>query len=180
MAGIVPVPGDHERLAPEHHRRREVDDGGLEGPPHGTQGEGQRDNSRDEEEVRPGREELRRLDESSRRERRDENEVLDVPVPPRHWGAPHELQRHRAAQAVAEEDDLLALVPIARVLDEPRQLPEVAGEDLGQLAGHWRGIAEVLGRLEEGVTVAVPDILQLLPEDLEAPVEGPKLATRGG
>ena len=113
---------------------------------------------------------LHRLDESSRRERRDENEVLDVPVPPRHWGAPHELQRHRAAQAVAEEDDLPALVPPARVLDEARQLPKVAEEDLGRLAGHRRGVAEVVGRPEEGVAVAVPDPLQLLPEDLEAPI----------
>ena len=74
---------------------------------------------------------LHRLDESSRRERRDEDEVLDVPVSPRHRGAPHELQRHRSTEAVAEEDGLPALIPPARVLDEARQLPEVAGEDLG-------------------------------------------------
>ena len=99
---------------------------------------------------------LHRLDESSRRERRDEDEVLDVPVSPRHRGAPHELQCHCATKA--------------SVLDEARQLPKVAEEDLGRLAGHRWGVAEVVGRPKEGVAVVVPDPLQLLPEDLEAPV----------
>ena len=113
---------------------------------------------------------LHRLDESSRRERRDEDEVLDVPVSPRHRGAPHELQCHCATKAVAEEDDLPALIPHACVLDEARQLPKVAEEDLGRLAGHRWGVAEVVGGPKEGVAVVVPDPLQLLPEDLEAPV----------
>jgi hypothetical protein len=69
---------------------------------------------------------------------------------------------------VPEEDHLLVLVLLARVLDEPRQLPEVAGEDLRSLAGQRRGVAVVVLGSEQGVIVTVPDPFELVPEDPEA------------
>jgi hypothetical protein len=173
VGGVVPPRGDHERPAPEHRRGGEVDEGGLEGPPHRPKGQLERADCRDVHQVGPGDEVLQRLHEPFRRHRGDEEEVLDVPVSPRHGSAPDELQRHHAPEAVPEEDHLPAPVLAARVLDEARQPTEVAGEDLRWLAGHRRGVAEVVRGPEQGVAVAVPGPCQLVSEDLEAPGPGP-------
>ena len=91
--------------------------------------------------------------------RRHRNEVLDETAPPLERGVPDELECHRAAEAVAEDDDGPAMVLPARVLDEPRQPAEIAGVvDLGHLAGQRGSVPQVVWSSEEGfsVTVAKP------------------------
>lgn len=67
------------------------------------------------------------------------------------------------------EDDDLPVMLAARSLNKCLEALVVVGEDLGCLAGHRRSVAPIVRSPEQGMVVAVPDLVQDLSDMVKAP-----------